>query len=530
MEEILKKYSDVTDFINGEYALYLRKSRADIEAESRGEGETLSRHLKILLELAKKMKIKIGKIYYEIVSGESIADRPYMQELLEDVRLARWKGVLVVEVERLARGNTKDQGIVAEAFNISSTKIITPIKIYDPDNEYDEEYFEFGLFMSRREYKVINRRLQRGRTTSVNEGKYLGSIAPYGWNRVKIKNDKGYTLEPNEESKAVQIAFDLYAYNDISIRKLGKELDSMGLKPRNTEKWTVSSIKDMLSNPAHIGMIRWNARKTIKTFKNGKIVKTRPRNENYILKKGLHPTIIKKETWDIVQKKLAMHKPPVKHNNVIQNPLAGIVICSKCGATMQRRPYNGEGLEDVLICPNTECNNISSKLYIVENKIINSLKDWLKDYKIDFQAYIYDIEKNNETIVGKSIKELKKELELQNKKLANIYEFFEEGIYSKEIFIKRSNIISKQIEKIKYNIEKQEQKTRKEKQKEKDTIPKIENLLDIYDILKTPEEKNLLLKTLVEKVEYFKKSKATSKNSDIEDFVLDIYPKTDRLL
>ena len=119
---------------------------------------------------------------------------------------------------------------------------------------------------------------------------------------------------------------------------------------------------------------------------------------------------------------------------------------------------------------------------------------------------------------------------MQNKKLANIYEFFEEGIYSKEIFIKRSNIISKQIKKIKYNIEKQKQKMRKKKQKEKDTIPKIENLLDIYDILKTPEEKNLLLKTLVEKVEYFKKSKATSKNSDIEDFVLDIYPKTDRLL
>ncbi|NMA85098.1 MAG: resolvase, partial [Epulopiscium sp.] len=34
------------------YCMYLRKSRADIEAEARGEGETLARHKKILLDLA----------------------------------------------------------------------------------------------------------------------------------------------------------------------------------------------------------------------------------------------------------------------------------------------------------------------------------------------------------------------------------------------------------------------------------------------------------------------------------------------
>lgn len=31
------------------YAIYLRKSRADLEAEARGEGETLARHRKQLL-------------------------------------------------------------------------------------------------------------------------------------------------------------------------------------------------------------------------------------------------------------------------------------------------------------------------------------------------------------------------------------------------------------------------------------------------------------------------------------------------
>ena len=59
-----------------EYAIYLRKSRADREAEQRGEGETLARHEQTCLEVAKKQGLPITKIYKEVVSGESIEARP----------------------------------------------------------------------------------------------------------------------------------------------------------------------------------------------------------------------------------------------------------------------------------------------------------------------------------------------------------------------------------------------------------------------------------------------------------------------
>lgn len=141
MEKVYNAY--LSEKINnsfGGYAIYLRKSRADAETEARGEGETLARHEKMLLDLAEKMGIKIDKIYREIVSGETIEARPEIQKLLSDVKKGMWKGVLVVEVERLARGETMDQGIVAKAFKISDTKIITPMKTYDPNDEFDEEY------------------------------------------------------------------------------------------------------------------------------------------------------------------------------------------------------------------------------------------------------------------------------------------------------------------------------------------------------------------------------------------------------
>lgn len=309
------------DVINGQYSLYLRKSRADLEAEERGEGETLARHEKMLIELARRYGFSIGKIYREIVSGESIEARPVVQELLKDVESGRWKGVLVVEVERLARGDTMDQGRVAKSFKFSNTKIITPIKIYDPNDEFDEEYFEFGLFMSRREYKTINRRLQRGRVSSVKEGKYVGSVAPFGYDRVKLVKDKGYTLAKNDEAPVVEKMFQIYAYNEIAINEVVRRLNLAGYKPRKAKEWTISAVKDILSNPIYIGKIRWDSRKTVKEYRNGKIVNTRPRNENYTLCDGLHEPIIDMETWNIVQEKRSKHTPAVIHNKVVQNPL-----------------------------------------------------------------------------------------------------------------------------------------------------------------------------------------------------------------
>ena len=66
--------------------------------------------------------------------------------------------------------------------------------------------------------------------------------------------------------------------------------------------------------------------------------------------------------------------------------------------------------------------------------------------------------------------------------------------------------------------------TVKKEEGKKTIIPKIENVLDLYPNLQTAEEKNLLLKTVVKRIEYLKTKKAIKKDSDPTDFELDIYP------
>ena len=106
----------------GSYCMYLRRSRADDDAERMGAGETLARHYMMLQELAGRMlghPIPESAVYREIVSGDTIADRPEMRRLMQDVELGRWNGVFVADIDRLARGDTMDQGLVAQTFLFS---------------------------------------------------------------------------------------------------------------------------------------------------------------------------------------------------------------------------------------------------------------------------------------------------------------------------------------------------------------------------------------------------------------------------
>lgn len=510
------------------YAIYLRKSREDIESEKYGEGETLARHEKILTTLAEKRNLHISKIYREVVSGETISERKEMQKLLKDVENEKWTGVLVVEVERLARGDTADQGRVSKAFKYSHTKIITPVKTYDPNNEFDEEYFEFGLFMSRREYKTINRRLQRGREISVSEGKFVGNIAPFGYDRVKLKDAKGYTLSINQdEAPIVKEIFRLYTFENNTINSVARQLNDMNLKPRIANEWTISSVKDILSNPTYLGKIVWNRRKQKKKTKNGHLIISRPRNQDYLIYDGLHEPIVDNKTWELVQEKRKQNTPKVKHSHQVQNPLVGLVFCEKCGKPMQRRPYTKADKPATLICSNSKCDNISSKLYIVENKIIEALKIWIENYKVD-----YEVKDNSNTentkIIEKSIATTKKEVEKENTKLDKIYDFLENGIYNKDEFVNRSKAIKENIESLESKLKEYNsllQKNIEIQSQKENMIPKLKNVIDLYDKLETAEDKNILLKSIISKVTYLKIEKAIKKNSDPADFGLYIYPK-----
>lgn len=516
---------------NKRYAKYLRKSRTDIEAENNGAGETLAKHRIILDNLCKKLNITNEQIdtYEEIVSGDSIESRPVIQELLQLVEQNLYDGVLVVEVERLARGNTKDQGTIADTFSFSHTKIITPNKIYDPDNEFDQEYFEFGLFMSRREYKVINRRLQNGRTISATQGKFPASIAPYGYKRKKLINDKGWTLEViPEQAIVIKTIFDLYAYKHMKPTDICRYLDKLGYKPLKSSEWSANSVRDILSNPIYIGKMRWKDRKVVKALKNGKVINTQPKNKgnDVVLVNGLHEPIIDDKTFNLVQEIKKDKTPPIPGVYNIQNPLSTLVRCAKCNRLMTRRSCD---YGDIICCANSKCDNVSSKISLVEKKILEGLEIWLKEYEAEINNMQFKKTENNIIDIKQvSIKKIISDLDKCKEKMNRIYDFFENGVYSLDVFTERKNkILSEEIDlKNKYDELKKELDEFEKKQKaKKNLIPQTKNVLKNYDECTDIKMKNDLLKSVIEKVEYLKTEKCYKKSVNAENFELLIFPK-----
>ncbi|MFT3984366.1 MAG: recombinase family protein [Lachnospiraceae bacterium] len=526
---------------DGRYVIYLRKSRADAEAEARGEGETLLKHERTLLELAARKKLIIIDIYREIVSGDTIAARPQMQRLLSEVEAGKWDGVLVMEIERLARGDTIDQGIMAQTFKYSGTKIITPNKDYDPQDEFDEEYFEFGLFMSRREYKTINRRLQRGREAAAREGRYQGSRAPYGYERIRNKENAPTLRIIPEQSEVVKLIFEYYVHGEtrmggelrrLGIQALARKLNEMKIIPATHDYWQKETVKNILTNPVYIGKIRWGYRKKQTKIINGKRISTRPihAGNDYILADGLHDAIIAEAVFDRAQELLAEHAfAAVGYKKNIKNPMAGLIICGKCGRKMTFRKAADQKKKEYLICHTRECCNVSAPIGLVEERLTAALSDWLENYKLDWTQPKISRE---HTVITNLLEEAIernctecKELTMQ---LSNTYDLLERGVYTTEIFQERSQAIRRRIGQMESELADLQNELDQEKNTTAQTneiIPKPEKIMEVYDALKTPGEKNRLLREILEKAVYVKEKSGAYRGISTDEFELTIYPK-----
>lgn len=502
--------------------LYIRKSRKDYEFIHEDIEKTLERHEKILQEFALKTygkKIPEENIFREVASGDTIADRPKMQEVLSLIEDNKYKAVLVLEIERLARGNTIDQGIIAQTFEYTDTLIITPQKIFNLHDDLDRSFFEDGLFQSRKYLLYTKKILARGREQSSKEGKFVGSITPFGYNKMKLKNEKGYKLIINEsEAQIVKLIFSLYL-NDVGTQMIANKLNQMKVKPRKNDIWTPNMIRNILQSEAVCGRIVWNKRKTVSVMENGKLKKTNPVSKNYVSVKGLHEAIIDEETWEKTKKIMLSHKTK-KASSEIKDPLAGLVYCELCGKKMVRRPYKN-GYNDSLICRNNLCNNVSSDLVLVENRVVEELKKTLKNYKNSFidnlekEVIDYDLLINN---VNKDISSIEN-------KLDKIYDLFENGIYDKIEFEKRRNKLKNDIVEKQCSIVRlQHEKEINSKESYEKMIPKIEYILSVYYDIDN-KLRNRLLKSIIEKITYKKTRKGRWDKSAINDFSVKIEMK-----
>lgn len=485
-------------------AIYLRKSR---EEDNETRAETLARHESILLDYCSKNKLNIINIYKEIVSGESISNRPQMQQLLDDVSNNMYDGVVVVELERLSRGNQIDQAEILEIFKKSKTKIYTLNKVYDlsSDDDFDEDFFEFGLFMSRREYKIIKRRLQRGKQQAFKEGYFVNATCPYGF--TKEKRDKGFVLVPDGvESEVVKAIFNKFVVDDISIADIRRWLNDNAIKPRKANSWNFKAIKMILRNKTYIGYLGYD------NYSGG------PRH--FI--KGKHDGYIEEDIYNRAQIKIDAKMTKKKVDSTLVNPLATFLKCSVCGKTM-RSSYNTRTKKYVLKCLTYNCSTVSSPLEQIETKLLEELKSELDNYNHFLDNFSDEINKKKQSIENET-KLILQEINKKQTMIDKCCELLEEGIYTKEKYISRVNILEADLMALNSNLSQIQATSFDEVDRYNNAIPILSNVLDVYPTL-DPSGKNEILRSIIERAEYTKNKRNTRHNANVCLFELKIFLK-----
>ena len=470
----------------GIYCAYLRKSRADQEAEARGQFETLAHHQQILTALAEREGIHIAKWYRELVSGDTIQDRPEMQSLLRDVRSGLYDGVLVTEVSRLARGRTADQATVSEAFQIHGTLIITPSKVYNPSDDADETFIDFELFMARQEYKFIRKRMKAGKRQAMLNGCFVGSRPPFGFDH----DSKNKSLTPNQDAPFVTQLLHDFADGRLTVADAIRRVRSY----TGAESWSYSSIRYMLTNPAYCGMSQIDVCPTTKVAdQDGKIVKKRVAGHTPTIVKGRWDGLIDEETHQKILDRFGT-APRVKDGKMLRNPFAGLMRCGKCGRIMQAsiQPSKPTRISHLHSTMSGGCNCSSTTVPVLLEGIADALEQGLPQMVEIFEDEPKPVDPAP----------IKKKLAELAKKQGKLYDLFEDGIYSAEEFRARRQMYQEQIA----ELEGQLDALGARKKRPPVTVSTADAVRLIRDPSTPPKVVNDFLKTFIDHIDYFKET------------------------
>jgi len=493
-----------------EVILYLRKSRSDdplLTVE-----EVLLNHETILDEWCEKHLgtcVPEENKYREVVSGETLAERPKIQLALRRIESPKIKAIAVVDPQRLTRGDWEDISRLMKLLKITRTIIITPQRYYDLSEEYDWDSFERELKRGNDYLEYTKKILNRGRLLSVSQGNYIGSIPPYGYDKTWIMDGKRKCptlVENKEQADVVRMIFNMYVKDDMGRNSICNRLDELGIKPPKGEHWSAPALKDMLANVHYIGKVRWNWRKTKTIVQDSVIINTRPKAkmDEYLIYEGKHEAIIPEELfWAAIDKQGRNHR--AKPNTKVRNPLASILYC-QCGRAMSLRIYKRDGKERSaprLLCDGQIHCHTGSCLYdeMIE-RVCNVLEQCIADFELQLKNNNADTAKEHSKLINSLEKKLH---DLEAKELAQW-----EAQAHPDASLRMPPAVFKQLnEKLlleKETVQKALRKAYEAAPEPIDYKEKIIRFKDALSALQNPDvsaqEKNRLLKTCIERIEY----------------------------
>jgi len=236
-----------------------------------------------LSELAERYGYR-WELRREIKSGETIADRPVMKQILEEIAHGKVRAIICQDFTRLSRDQDQIDGrIIKQICRDNDCLVITPEKVYDFSLDADDDLADINFFLAKIQKRQNVKALVRGLCEKARQGKWTGGHVRLGYDLVYNEPTDGsrpvgeLRINP-EEAELVRLIFKLTIETNATsaariLNAQGKRLPvkskKLQEKYNRTERlFTPTDVIRIVSDPIYAGFMVWG-RKCDSPFTKG---------------------------------------------------------------------------------------------------------------------------------------------------------------------------------------------------------------------------------------------------------------------
>ena len=344
------------------YCLYARKSTEQDEVQAL----SIDSQIKEMTELARRDDIDVVEIKRESHSAKETGQRPVYNQIIDEIRIGKFDGLLTWAPDRIAR----NAGDLGKIIDLMDAGLLREIRTYNQKfSNNPNEKFLLMILGSQAKLENDNKRInvKRGLKTRAEMG-LLPGVAPLGYLNDKRRDHKCEMLVDSVRSPIVKQMFEKAAYERWSGRKIYAWLKEIDFRTRSNKYLPVSLVYTTLKNPFYCGVYEY------------------PRGSgNWYT--GKHTPLITRELYQLVQEKLAEdHKPKhTRHSFTFTK----IMVCGECGSGItgveKKKIIKADGSERSYIyytCTKSKGNSCENP-YIREDQLIEQLAAIIDQVELD---------------------------------------------------------------------------------------------------------------------------------------------------
>lgn len=270
----------------------------------------------------------------EGISGTNIKHRDGFNRMIKDALSGKIDLILTKSISRFAR-NTVDSLVTIRKLKEKGIEVyFEKENIYTLDSK-GELMLTIMSSIAQEESRSISENVTWGKRKSMADGKVY--VARKGFLGYKL-DENGNTVIDEAEAKIVREIYALFLKGN-TIRNICTILDAKNIPtPKKNHKWSVSTVKSILSNEKYKGDALLQKSYAI-DFLNKKRKKNTGELPQYYVE-GSHPAIISPDLFNLVQTELQTRERNRARSTSI---FSSKIICGDCGCCYGRKVKNSTG-------------------------------------------------------------------------------------------------------------------------------------------------------------------------------------------